>query len=260
MSVTPQSVGKIEGDEPRVAAALDVDALRANGALDRIAEAAATVCDVPMAHVSIVAPKSQKVVGHRGLSYESLPRQRAFCVTGIAEGGVLIAEDVRDDERFKAGSFREFDDEIRLYAGLPLLVDGVAIGTLSLFDTEARRFDQVRRAALFGLVHQLESHLSIHRACGEADDARETLSTHITSMVAQAAKLRWHAEIDEETRELLDSLDREIEEARRVLETMFDEEDVCEEPTDDRLKQLSREGTRVDRSSLGFVDTEVDEA
>ncbi len=228
--------------------------------LKQVASAAAVVCGVGRAHVSVVESDAHCAVGQVGLTDEQAPRRSEFCQEALVEDRILIIEDVAADDAFEAMPFARHLDDIRFYAGLPLLVDNTPVGTLTLLDDRPRELDHVRRAALFGLVHELESHLRVHRRLEESDDPRERLSERLTSMVAHATRLRWCEQQSPATRAILEDLEDEIEGARKQIDRLIDREAAPEAAEDESEEAAFDDEAPTDPndSSLGYVETEVE--
>jgi GAF domain-containing protein len=240
---------------------VDVEWLRERPILEGVAEAAAAVCDVPMAHVSITEAGDECVVGQIGMSYESYSCGSQTGPDAMVDDQIVIVEDVADADEIDLEAFDRFFGEVRFYAGIPLFVEHTPVGALVVLDTEPGELDHVRRAALFGLVHQVESHLEIHKALEGEDEPAETLSARLTSMVAHATRLRWLEGAGSEVHAIVDDLEDEIEQARELLEAMVGEE------ADGAQVDLGGDGgfatgapTQKQHSSLGYVETDVEDA
>ena len=238
---------------------VDIDGLRERPALEDVAEAAAAVCDVPMAHISITDSDNERVVGQVGMSYDDYACGAGSGLGAMVGERVTIVEDVAEDESFDTEPFEQFCDEIRFYGGIPLLVDDTPVGSLVLLDSKPGELDYVRRAALFGLVHEVESHLRIHRELGDEGEPGEQLSARLTSMVAHATRLRWHEEATPPILDVLDDLEKEIERAREALDemvgTMVDAPCV---PTGSG-GFLATASTPAGTEGLDYEDTEVED-
>jgi GAF domain-containing protein len=254
------SKSELERRQTRALRDVEFEQLREEPTLKRVAEAAAVVCEVARAHVSVVESDQRSVVGQVGLSDLEAARQIGFCQEAIVEDRIVIVEDVDANEAFEAKPFSRYLDDIGFYAGLPLLVDNTPVGTLTLLDERPRELDQLRRAALFGLVHDLESHLRVHTEMESEDDPREAISKRLTAMVAHTTRLRWNEPQSEATQGMIDDMEDEIEAARRELDRLIDREPRAglDEPDDETAEFEELAPTNPNESTLGYVDTEVD--
>ena len=120
------------------------EALR--GRFDAIARRAAEVFDCPTARISLVAEDRLLVHGDAmaagradsGAPEPGVPRALSLCGHVVAGGEPLVVADVLRDPRFAANPLQK-EHRVRFYAGVPLRGDdGMALGTLSLLDTEPR--------------------------------------------------------------------------------------------------------------------------
>lgn len=255
------SKSELERRQTKALRDVEFEQLREEPTLDRIAAAAAVVCDVSRAHVSVVESDKRSVVGQVGLSGLEASRQISFCQHAIVEDRIVIVEDVDADGSFQARPFSRYLDDIGFYAGLPLLVDNTPVGTLSLIDDRPQNLDHLRRAALFGLVHDLESHLRVHTEMEAEDDPREALSKRLAAMVAHATQLRWSEPQTEAARAMIDDMEEEIEAARRELDRLIDREHGPKVggESDGGPEFDATAATDPIDSTLGYVDTEVEE-
>ena len=150
-----------EPDAPGLAAALSDAArlatLRATGLLDgvpepqfdRLAALAARVLGAPVALVSLVDEDRQVFKSCLGLpepwgSRRETPLTHSFCQHAVARREPLLVEDAREDPVLKTNlAIRDLG--VIAYAGIPLIHDGQALGTLCVTDSRPRHWtpDQV---------------------------------------------------------------------------------------------------------------------
>ena len=103
--------------------------------LDDLARAAALVCGVPVALVSLVDAERQFFLAHVGLEVVETPRKSAFCNAAIASAALFEVPDAMLDRRFSTHPMVVQDPHIRFYAAAPLVSAGrAAIGTLCVID------------------------------------------------------------------------------------------------------------------------------
>lgn len=232
----PQLSEELEERRQAVIDEFDRQTIREDAALRRVSEAISVICEVPMAHVSLMETKKQCVVGHVGMEMESYDRDRTFCTYTIAQNEVVIVEDATDDPRFRDNPFVTREPGISFYVGLPVVVDDVPVGTMCAIDTRPRSLDVESRSELFGLLNTVESHLQVvyHQGEGTVDHG---LASKLTAIRALGAQERFRKKDDD--RRLRDSL-RELEaETSRGFELLLDR-------------------PSVEDIELGMADTEVD--
>jgi diguanylate cyclase (GGDEF)-like protein len=133
-------------DEPARLAALRRYEARESGdnrPLNRIVDLVKQVIGVPIAAVTLMDEKSQRMKAISGLDVTELPRPETFCNYTIAQKGPFAVNDALADPRFAGNPFVKGAPHIRSYIGVPLTTsDGYNIGTLCAVDTEPRMFDQ----------------------------------------------------------------------------------------------------------------------
>ena len=121
-------------------------ALRETGLLDTPAEppfdaivaAAAELCAVPVALVTLLDEKRQWFTARVGVEMEGTPVGDAICVHTLEAGGTLVIPDLAVDPRTAENPLVTDDPKIRFYAGAPIVHDGQALGTVCVIDLEPR--------------------------------------------------------------------------------------------------------------------------
>jgi signal transduction histidine kinase len=101
-------------------------------------------------------------------------RDQAFCAFAILGDAVMVVPDSHLDPRFAGHPFVLGDPYVRFYAGAPLRVGGLALGTLCLIDSKPREFgpdDRRRLAALAETVVDMIE-LRVDRFAAEAQRQR----------------------------------------------------------------------------------------
>ncbi len=114
---------------------LDTPVLPAFDALARLASAF-TGC--PMGAVSLVDSQRQWFVASVGVPLTHTLRSDAFCAHTILSADGIAIRDARDDPRFRTSSLVAGVPGIRFYAGMPVVVDGHAIGAVCCLSKEPR--------------------------------------------------------------------------------------------------------------------------
>ena len=139
---------------------------------------AAHVCDVPWAAINLITVSEQVQVAAFGITPGICSRADSMCSAILHETAPVVVADARLDPRFHDNPFVTGElARVRFYAAAHLITpDGVAIGTLCVFDNEPREISQVQREALQLLAdrvvdalelglrsHQLERSLRVLR-------------------------------------------------------------------------------------------------
>jgi len=156
-------------DERRRQQALDDYSIldsEAEQAFDDIARLAATICDAPVAMISLLDQDRQWFKARIGLAETQTPRVLAVCDHAIRDPHtVMEVRDLSADTRFSAQPpFRHGETPLRFYAGAPLLSpDGQPLGTVCVMDVQPRVLTQVQREALSLLARQTQHLLELRR-------------------------------------------------------------------------------------------------
>jgi serine phosphatase RsbU (regulator of sigma subunit) len=174
----------------------------AEAQLDNITRVAATLCDAPIALISLVDEHRQWFKSMVGLPPQvtETSRETAFCAHAILENGIMEVENASEDERFYDNPMVTGDPKIRFYAGQPLIVGGMPIGTLCVIDSIPRQLSASQRVALEhlgGLAQSLledrkkqaQSNSKQRDIDEELDLAREVLQS-ITNCGKSSTELR----------------------------------------------------------------------
>ncbi len=115
-------------------------------AYDDIAALAQSLCDTPVALVSLVDAERQWFKARIGHPLSETPRDRSFCSIAIqTPERVLVLEDVRQDPRVQGHPLLSEQPDLRFYAGAPILThDGLALGTVCVTDRQPRRLSEAQ--------------------------------------------------------------------------------------------------------------------
>lgn len=156
-----------------------VDALHAYGILgtlpedayDDIVLIASTICDTPIALVSLVDTDRQWFKARLGIDLAQTRRDIAFCSLAILEPEkLLIVDDAGRDSRFSDNPLVLQQPKLRFYAGAPLVTsEGHALGTLCVIDTKPRHLTERQKEVLGGLSRQVIAQLELRRTVAELE-------------------------------------------------------------------------------------------
>jgi diguanylate cyclase (GGDEF)-like protein len=168
---------------------------------------AAVVCGVPTALVSLVDGERQWFKARIGMEAEQTPRDVAFCAHAILEpDAVLHVPDTADDARF-ADNPLVVDDGLRFYAGAPIVVDDLPVGTVCVLDRDARELSPSQLDALQALARQAGRLMELRRVARMLDIQRRERDWYERQLLAQNALVQAHVPAGQvDARQQLDEL------------------------------------------------------
>ncbi|GBU17639.1 MULTISPECIES: ATP-binding protein [unclassified Methylobacterium] len=139
---------------------------------------------------------------------EPLPRERprrgTICEFTIGSDAVHVVPDTLADPRFADGAVARPPDNIRFYAGAPLiLADGHRVGALCVTDGAPRTFSESEREALRDLALVVVAHLDLHRATRLRDREIEARRAHEATIAEQALQIARHEQAQVSAGQLL---------------------------------------------------------
>jgi diguanylate cyclase (GGDEF)-like protein len=190
-------------EDARVAALLGYGVLGQPSApdLDAAARLAAYACGVPTAAINLIDHDRQWQVASFGLERDSVPREASLCAQVITGTDVVYTPDARQDPRFATSPLVTGPlARIRLYASAPLLTrEGLAIGTVSVFDDEVGQLSGAQVELLGDLANQVMSLFEMRRMAAALARAavndgltglpnRRSLEHAVASAVARAER------------------------------------------------------------------------
>ncbi|MCE9633196.1 MAG: EAL domain-containing protein [Methylophilales bacterium] len=138
---------------------------------DRLTAMVARLCSAPIALVTLVDENRLYFKSSYGLDVIQTDRSvDSFCVHAIQGTGMLEVAETTTDPRFCNNPLVTGATNIRFYAGIPLISNGHAIGTLCVLDVVPRTLSQRQREALEVLAEQVMTQIMLRRQVGIAAD------------------------------------------------------------------------------------------
>jgi signal transduction histidine kinase len=122
-----------------------------------LAELASMVADVPMATINLITETEQHSIATAGFDRMICARDDSMCGAVFDGGELVVVPDARKDPRWQHNPFvTGVLGRVRFYASHPLVTpEGIAIGTLCVFDNEVRTMSARQQKALVDLAERV---------------------------------------------------------------------------------------------------------
>ncbi len=132
---------------------------------DIITRLASTICEVPVALISLIDADKQRFKSKVGTDLCETDREISFCAHAIlTPREITIIPDSRKDIRFKDNPLLKHETPVIFYAGVPLLTrTGQPLGTLCVIDSKPRTLTESQIALLKDLASQVENLFELRR-------------------------------------------------------------------------------------------------
>ncbi|MEN3157351.1 ATP-binding protein [Alkalimonas sp. NCh-2] len=175
----------IPDNEPaRLVALYDTGLLdsRQESRFDRLTQLVQQCLAVEVVLISLVDKERQWFKSRQGLAVCETARSISFCGHTILQSDILEVPDAHKDSRFADNPLVTGSPKIRFYAGAPLAVSGLRIGTLCLISSEPRQLSAKERHILRQFADAVEQEIHDRlqeRALRESRDQFKALVTNI---------------------------------------------------------------------------------
>lgn len=196
---------------------------------DDITRLAATICDTPMAIITLIDNHRQWFKARVGITATETARDIAFCNHTISGKAPFIVGDALADPRFAANPLVTGEPGIRFYAGVPLVTPaGYALGSLAVLDRKPRQLTPQQEQALRLLGRQVEVELELRKtlasrteALSERDRAEESLlASHRQMERLVQQRTRELSAANAALRERIEESGREAREAQAIIDSL----------------------------------------
>ena len=160
-------------------------------AFDDLTTLAATLCDTPIAFISLIDEHRQWFKSKIGLDWAEIPRDAAFCRYTILQSEILIVLDASADERFATNLLVVGEPHIRFYVGVPLILpDGHILGTLCVMDSVVRDLSSRQIESLQALSRQVIAQLELRQKLLQAERITQVLWESETALCESEERFR----------------------------------------------------------------------
>lgn len=131
---------------------------------DEITELIASICEVPIATVTLIDENREWFKSAFGLEARENDRKIAFCAHTIYADDIFIVPDASIDPKFSSNPMVIKAPHIKFYAGVPLISSsGMALGALAIKDYVPRTLKSSQIKALKTLANQVMVQLELKR-------------------------------------------------------------------------------------------------
>lgn len=132
---------------------------------DRITRLTTQLLQCKFSTISLIDADRQWFKSTVNVDMEETPRDQAFCAHTIAESQYLVVSDTLKDKRFANNPFVTDEPKVRFYAGVNIMIEGLPVGTLCVFDSTPKTFnkDQLKQLADLGKIVETELQRENHQ-------------------------------------------------------------------------------------------------
>jgi serine/threonine-protein kinase len=148
----------------------------AEQAFDDVAQLAADLCGTEIALITLVDSDYQWFKARVGVEQSGTARDMSFCGHCIVQREAMIVEDTHRDPRFADNPLVTGEPHLRFYAGIPLIVEGHAVGALSVASRTPRGIEPRHLDSLRRLATRISRELELRRALGRQREAAPTVA------------------------------------------------------------------------------------
>lgn len=155
-----------KSESERVKALKDLDILDTHPEqeYDQITQLAASICDTPVALISLLDENRQWFKSRVGLDDCATEKKHSFCNYAIqSDEDIMEVFDARADTRFQNNPLVCRDNPVVFYAGATLRdKKGFALGTLCVIDYQPRTLSEKQKESLLFLANQVDKLFELH--------------------------------------------------------------------------------------------------
>lgn len=158
------------------------------GEFDDIVEFVASVCEAPVALVSLLDTTRQWFKAETGLGRSETPLSQSICVQAVQVGGFVEIHDTLLDPLSCDNEVCHGDQPVRFYAGAPLIApDGHRLGMLCVFDMQPRTLTAQQRRTIEVMAVQVMRLIELRSALARVDVLRREVDHRVKNSLASIA-------------------------------------------------------------------------
>lgn len=136
-------------------------------AFDELALLASQICQASIAFIAFLDGKRQWNKSVIGTSLREIPLTESICARVLKQLDLIIIPNLAEDGRFKSIASAWEKRGVRFYAGVPLVLGSMAIGTLCVMDGKPRTLSPEQAQGLRTLAKQVALQLEMRRSYKE---------------------------------------------------------------------------------------------
>jgi len=157
-------------------------------AYDQLTELASSICNMPIALISLIDEKRQWFKSHYGIKEQETSRDIAFCAHAIHHEQVFEVKNCRKDKRFHDNPLVTGPTNVSFYAGAPLITpQGLRLGTLCVIDNKPSKLNNIQKKQLAIIAQQVVVQLELRKAIQIQKDLLST-SNKLTKTLSSKNK------------------------------------------------------------------------
>jgi PAS domain S-box-containing protein len=142
--------------------------------LDALTKLASTICDTPIALISLIDERRQWFKSKVGIEGTETAREHAFCNFAIQGDDVYEVPNALENKLFADNPFVTGDPHVRFYAGAPLISpEGYKLGTLCVIDTVPKHLNEKQKETLRILSGFIINHFELRRKSEQLKESEE---------------------------------------------------------------------------------------
>jgi len=142
--------------------------------LDALTQLASTICDTPIALITLIDEHRQWFKSKVGLEGTETPREHAFCTHAIQGDDIYEIPNALENKLFAENPFVTGAPDVRFYAGAPLISpEGYKLGTLCVIDTVPKHLNEKQKETLRILSGFIINHFELRKKSQLLKDSEE---------------------------------------------------------------------------------------